>query len=158
MTRGIAIADVDGDGALDFAVGNQWEPSFIYRNRVASHGAFLGLRLLHPVGGEPGSAPRVEEGREPYGGKGTPALGASVKVRLPDGRQLVGQVDGGNGHSGKRSPELHFGLGRQEASARMDVEVAWRDGTGRVHRQSLKLTPGWYTVVLGAEGVTEASR
>ncbi|MCY1021110.1 CRTAC1 family protein [Pyxidicoccus sp. MSG2] len=158
VTRGIATADVDGDGALDFAVGNQWEPSFAYRNRAASPGAFLGLRLLHPVAGTPASPLRVEAGRAPYGGKGTPALGASVKVRLPGGRHLVGQVDGGNGHSGKRSPELHFGLGRQDASAKLNVEVAWRDGTGRPHHQSLNLTLGWHTIVLGDEGVTEASR
>src|SRR5262249_8860959 len=28
-TRGIAVADVDGDGRIDFAVANQWQNSFI---------------------------------------------------------------------------------------------------------------------------------
>ena len=32
LTRGIATADVDGDGRLDYAVANQWGTSFFYRN------------------------------------------------------------------------------------------------------------------------------
>lgn len=164
VTRGIAIADIDGDGALDFAAGNQWESSFIYRNRAPAPGSFLGLRLLRPIAGSPtgspGTATTVEAGLGPVGGKGTPALGASATVHLPDGRLLVGQVDGGNGHSGKRSPELHFGLGSAGslgskaagAPAELAVDLTWRDSTGRVHRKTLGLRPGWHTVLLGADG------
>jgi hypothetical protein len=43
VTRGIALADVDGDGRLDFAVANQWEPSFLFHNTAPNPGAFLGL-------------------------------------------------------------------------------------------------------------------
>ena len=50
VSRGIAIADVDGDGLLDFAQANQWEPSFFFRNRAPGRGRFLGLHLLLPVG------------------------------------------------------------------------------------------------------------
>ena len=49
VTRGIALADVDGDGRLDFAVANQWEPSFLFRNTAPNPGAFLGLHLRLPV-------------------------------------------------------------------------------------------------------------
>ncbi|HWS53044.1 MAG TPA: VCBS repeat-containing protein, partial [Pyrinomonadaceae bacterium] len=45
VSRGIATADVDGDGRLDFAVANQWDASVFYRNEGAGAGAFLGLRL-----------------------------------------------------------------------------------------------------------------
>lgn len=157
VTRGIATADVDGDGALDFAVGNQWEPSFLYRNRASAPGAFLGLRLARASAFAPAASSVVEEGLRPLGGRATVVIGASAKVRLPDGRWLVGQVDGGNGHSGKRSPELHFGLGALPQDTRLEVEVAWRDAAGRLERQKLSLTPGWHTVILtggtGKEGV-----
>ncbi|HBL12708.1 MAG TPA: RNA-binding protein, partial [Cyanobacteria bacterium UBA11162] len=46
ITRGIATADVDGDGDLDFAIANQWEPSYFYRNDSQKAGKFLELRLL----------------------------------------------------------------------------------------------------------------
>ena len=79
-----------------------------------------------------------------------PAIGATAKVILPDGRRLVAQVDGGNGHSGKRSPDLHFGLGQLAANTALRVELQWRDAGGLVHQHTLHLEPGWHTVVLGA--------
>lgn len=128
VTRGIATADVDGDGDLDYAIANQWDDSFLYRNEAPAPGAFLGLRLLRD---------------------GTPAIGAEARVHLPDGRLLVAQTDGGNGHSGKRSPELHFGLGAVAAGTALEVDLAWRDGRGVVHRERTRLAPGWHTVNLG---------
>jgi hypothetical protein len=76
-------------------------------------------------------------------------VGASALVRLPDGRTLRGSVDGGNGHSGKRSFDLHFGLGRAGADTWLAVELSWRDPVGAVCRETLHLTPGWHTVLLG---------
>lgn len=136
ISRGIATADIDGDGDLDFAVGNQWQRSLLYRNDAPGRGWSLVLDLRRP-----GTA-----------GATTPALGASAAVRLPDGRHLTAQVDGGNGHSGARSPELHFGLGRVQPGRTLGVEVAWRDGGGRVRRTILRLPPGRHTLVLGEEG------
>src|SRR4051812_20759218 len=49
-SRGIATADIDGDGLLDFAVANQWGPSFLFHNTAPNPGAFLGLHLRLPVG------------------------------------------------------------------------------------------------------------
>ena len=31
-SRGISVADVDGDGRLDYAIANQWEPSYFFKN------------------------------------------------------------------------------------------------------------------------------
>jgi hypothetical protein len=72
-----------------------------------------------------------------------------VTVGLPDGRRLVTQVDGGNGHSGKRSTDVHFGLGPISPALRLPVEIHWRDASGQVQRQTIQLSPGWHTVILG---------
>lgn len=134
ITRGITLADVDGDGDLDFAVGNQWETSLLYRNDAPSSGSSMVLDLRLPVAGSQRS---------------TPAIGAHAELRLPDGRRLVGQVDGGSGHSGKRSPEIHFGLGAASTANALPVEISWRDRGGMVHRQTYTLTPGRHAIVLG---------
>jgi hypothetical protein len=62
---------------------------------------------------------------------------------------LVGQVDGGSGHSGVRSAELHFGLGDVPDDAVLRVDLRWRDAHGSVRDQSIELKPGWRTVLLG---------
>jgi hypothetical protein len=64
----------------------------------------------------------------------------------------VQQVDGGNGHSGKRSPDLQFGLGHLNGNELVNVELRWRDARGALQRESIQLSPGgWYTVLLGRE-------
>ncbi len=146
VTRGIATADVDGDGDLDFAVANQWDQSYFYRNDCPDCGEFIGLHLRFPVD-DAVTDPVVVYDNHPVG-PSRPAIGASVSIALPDGRTLVGQVDGGNGHSGKRSHDLHFGLGQQPGSAIFDVELRWRDGNGSARRQVVKLSPGWHTIEL----------
>lgn len=151
VTRGIALADVDGDGRLDFATANQWEPSFFFHNTAPNPGAFLGLHLRLPVG--PGSSEEtvVLAGHPRADRPSRPAIGAAVRVRFPDGRLLVSQVDGGSGHSGKRAPDIHLGLGDIAADAALAVDVRWRGADGMMRSHTLRLTPGWHTVWLGLE-------
>ncbi len=144
VSRGIATADVDGDGDLDFVVANQWEPSFFYRNDCSDCGAFIGLHLR--MGGA-SSRIKVRPGHPGPDIIDCPAIGAQASVFLPDGRKLIAQVDGGNGHSGKRSPDLHFGLGKIRQA--VPVELRWRSPTGQLRSYTLYLEPGWYTVQLG---------
>ncbi len=151
VTRGIALADVDGDGRLDFAVANQWEPSFLFRNTAPNPGAFLGLHLRLPVGSQTGDKTVVLKGHPRVDRPSRPAIGAAVAVHLPDGRRLVSQVDGGSGHSGKRAPDIHLGLGHVEASALLNVDVRWRGADGKMRSRTLQVTPGWHTVWLGLE-------
>lgn len=127
VTRGIATADVDGDGDLDFVIANQWEDSYFFRNDSPKINQFLDLKLVLPVNDNQAQIP---------------AIGAIAKVKLPNGRTLIAQVDGGNGHSGARSPELHFGLGDIQSNISLPVEVQWRDLQGEIHTSNFSLLPG----------------
>lgn len=146
-SRGIAVADVDGDGLLDLVVANMWAPSTYYHNECRNCGSFLGLNLRLPLrAGEPATT-TLRAGQPKSNTPGRAAIGAAATVYLPDGRRLVGQVDGGNGFSGRRSSELHFGLGTTTGPVRVDIK--WRDPSGRPQEQTLNLVPGWHTVELG---------
>src|SRR5208282_876662 len=88
--------------------------SVFIKNHAAGN-RFLGLHLLLPTpeatqNANAPSAIRVYDGH-PAWRQGTPAIGAFVEIETPDGRRQIRQVDGGNGHSGQRSPEVRFGLG-----------------------------------------------
>jgi enediyne biosynthesis protein E4 len=143
--RGVATGDVDGDGGLDFAIANQWEPSYLYRNRSPDRGAFLELDLLLPPTGVHGATRVLDQA--PRGLRARPAIGAEALLRRPDGRHVLAEVDAGNGHASARAPQLHFGLGTGRVG-RVPVALAWRDGDGFVHRQRLVLRPGLHTVLL----------
>ena len=150
VTRGIATADVDGDGLLDFAVGNQWEDSAFYHNQTKLAGNFLQLYLLLPVDGADVPATKIFAGHPSRTTVGRYAIGASATLHLPNGKLMIQQVDTSNGHSGKRSAELHFGLGQLPATASLTVDLAWRDTRGAVHRETLQLSPGLHTILLAS--------
>lgn len=143
--RGIAVADVDGNGLLDFAIANQWGTSEFYRNTSKAAGSSLTLKLLLPTDSA-NARFHVENARQT---QGSPAIGACATVRLPDGKLLVEQVDGGNGHSGKSSFELHFGLGVQQQDLQYPVELSWRGRDGQPHTRKLALAAGRHSIVLG---------
>jgi hypothetical protein len=128
-----------------------------YRNDCPRCGRFLGLHLHHPARGAPGRDGSEVRAGHPAGGATTPAIGASARVIRPDGRVLVAQVDGGNGHSGQRSPTLHFGLGDLPRGQRVTVELRWRARGGARRRHTLELPPGWHTVVLGGTAAEHAA-
>ncbi|WP_158851253.1 CRTAC1 family protein [Saccharothrix deserti] len=136
-TRGIATGDADGDGLLDMAISRQWEDPVFYRNEGKSGNGFLGLRLTH-------------DDAEQTEGAGSPVIGAQVTVTTPSGREVISRVDGGSGHSGKRSHEVHVGLG-EKASGPLSVHIEWRDRTGAVREQDLKLSSGWHDLRLGTQ-------
>jgi hypothetical protein len=149
LTRGIATADVDGDGRLDYAVANQWETSYFYRNESKDPGAFLGIRLRLPIG-DNALQTRVCRGHTAFASR--PAIGAEARVSVAGRAPLVQQVDGGNGHSGKRSPDLQFGLGQLPGNTLVTVELRWRDARGTLQRETMQLPAGgWYTILLGRE-------
>jgi enediyne biosynthesis protein E4 len=147
-SRGIAIADVDGDGRLDMAIANMWAPSTFYYNDNTRNNAFLGLHLILPLEqGRPASV----KARPGHPGSDTPgryAVGAVVTAVLPDGRKLSTQVDGGNGFAGHRDSNIHFGLGDYRGPIK--VSMRWRDQEGHPREAALDLNPGWNTITLGS--------
>jgi len=132
-TRGVATGDADSDGLLDFAVARQFDAPVFYKNTSPSEGDFLGLRLTH------------EEAEKAC----SPVVGAQVRVTTSDGREFIERVDGGSGHGGKRSTDVHIGLGDVEGD--VEVELKWRDRTGEVREQTLDMSTGWHNFQLGSQ-------
>ena len=151
-SRGIGVADVDGDGYPDLVYANIWEDSVFIKNQ-SSGNRFLGLHLLLPTAGSNSGAMKIHDGH-PVWREGTPAIGAFVEADVPDGKRQIRQVDGGNGHSGQRSPEVRFGLGQTTAS-QIPLKITWRDLQGALHHDQMALAPGYHTVVLGSKTETE---
>jgi hypothetical protein len=147
VSRGIAIADVDGSGRLSMAVANMWGPSTFYRNQCSPCGKALELSVRLPVSAAPDVQTTVVPGYPVKSLHARPAINASVEVTTQSGKHLVAQVDGGSGHSGKRSPDLHFGLGSETTP--VNVEVKWL-ADGQPRHETFQLQPGWHTVILGS--------
>jgi hypothetical protein len=148
VSRGIAIGDVDLDGSLDLIVSNMWGPASYYHNEHPAAGASLSLKIVQPIAREYSGNMIVYQGKKQPPVPSRAVVGAAVSVTRRDGKVLTRQVDGGNGHSGKRSPELHFGLG--DSQGLVKVEIRWRDQRGQVHQELFPLSPGRYTVLLGS--------
>jgi hypothetical protein len=118
----------------------------------------LGLHLLLPVQAENEVQPVIRPGHPDLDTLGRPAIGAVARVYLPNGQQRVGLVDGGNGQAGVRSSDLHFGLGQLAPDTPLSVELHWRDTNGQVQQETVELSPGWHTILLGQLNETVASR
>ncbi|MGI8666800.1 MAG: CRTAC1 family protein [Jatrophihabitans sp.] len=137
-TRSIATADTTGSGALDFAVARQWGPPVFYANASPSKGDFIDLRLYRPATGTGAGTGLANTG--------APAYSAMATVSTPTGGTQISQLDGGSGHGGYRSFEVHYGLGTAAGNA--TVNLQWLDAAGTKHQQTMQLAPGVHTLVL----------
>ncbi|HEX5113758.1 MAG TPA: CRTAC1 family protein [Pseudonocardiaceae bacterium] len=146
-TRGIATADTRGNGLMDLAVARQWGPPAFYANQAPAPGDFLDFNLFRP------STDGVAD--TGLANAGAPAYDATVEITTPDGKQ-IGQLDGGGGHGGFRSFQVHFGLGAY--SGPVTAHFLWRDASGHVHQQAKQFNPGSHTLMLTSDVQEVASR
>ena len=147
-TRGIAVADVDGDGRLDFVYANQYAPSVVFHNDSSPNNSFLGLNVFLPLDTDDKTPLTIQQGQPTNIPSTRRAIGAIARLRMPDGTLHIAQADGGSGHSGHGSQAIHFGLGKQ-APDQLEVELRWRATDGTLQTANLKVSPGWNTIILG---------
>lgn len=131
LSRGLALGDVDGNGALDIVVANQWEDSVLLRNRSVHRGDAAYLRLL-----QPGAAGGLRD-----------AIGAQVEHQV-GGEVRRAQLYPANGHAGVSGSEVQLAL---PGAAAVPATITWRDGE-RINRATVTVPPGHHTIELGSDG------
>jgi hypothetical protein len=107
VARGLAVGDIDGDGALDLLVTTVGGRARLYRNVAPARGHWLMVRAVDP---------KLQ--RDAYG--------AEVRLRA-GGRSWVGLIQPAYSYLCSNDPRGHFGLGPAEAVEA--IEVTWPDGT-----------------------------
>ena len=109
-SMGVAYADYDRDGLVDFVVGNFGQGYILYRNAglAGAENHWLTIRL---------------EGRAPIN---LDAIHARVFVTTEDGLTRMQEVKSGSSLGAGNDTALHFGLG---GSTSATVRVVWPDGT-----------------------------
>ena len=114
--RGVAFGDLDNDGRIDAVVTVLNGPAKIFRNVSESGNHWILLRLVGTRSNRMG-------------------IGAQVKLTTPDGASQYNQVTTSVGFASSSDSRVHFGLGRAERIA--EIEVRWPSGI----RQVLKDIP-----------------
>ena len=108
--RGIAIADLDGDGRLDVVINNTDSKPTLLKNIATGAGHWLEVRLVGDVAKK---SPRD-------------AIGAIVYLTTGKLRQRQDVISGAS-YASQNDMTLHFGLG---AATTVDkLEVKWPDGS-----------------------------
>jgi hypothetical protein len=104
--RGLAVGDVDNDGALDLLVTRAGGPARLLRNVAPRRGGWLTVRAVDPA-----------RKRDAYGAEVTVWAG---------GRSFVRWVNPGGSYLSSGDPRAHFGLGPTKRYDRL--RVVWPDG------------------------------
>jgi hypothetical protein len=104
ISQGVALADLDGDGALDIIVTRLDEPPVVYHNET--NAPRVAIRLKGVAANSRG-------------------IGAKVTVRAPSLPVQSREMTAGGYYLSGSDDELTFATGRDTALA---IEVHWRDG------------------------------
>lgn len=118
-SRGVAIADLNGDGKLDMVINNNNAQPTIYINQVKRSGNDVEIKL---------------EGTR----SNRDAIGARVRLSIA-GKTMTRQVEAGSGYAAEAMLPVHFGLGN--ATAIEAIEISWPSGL--VQRFTEVQTDGW---------------
>ena len=103
--RGLAVGDLDNDGAMDFVVSNNNGPVRVFLNKVGSARPWIGLRLLT--------------------GK-RDAYGAEVRIVRKGASTLSRRVHADGSYLSSSDPRVLAGLG--DAAEVEQIAVHWPDG------------------------------
>ena len=115
LGRGLAVADLDNDGLLDFVISQNFGPPLIARNRSGG-GNWITLQL------------------QGAGKSNRDAVGAEVTLTA-GGNEQRAQIMGGTSYCSAGDMRLHFGLGAARVVDRIDIK--WPSG----QREMLRSLP-----------------
>jgi len=110
ISRGIATADLDGDGDDDWVVANLEGFPEVWINESPLQGHWLAVRARLP-----------EANRDADG---------AVAILEVDGRRVVRRIDRGGGYLSSKDAVARFGLGSTTGTVRLTI--VWPDGTEEV--------------------------
>ena len=131
VTRGIAIGDFNQDGLQDFISSGQFFNSNVYTNKSRVKNSYVNLNI--------GYINKDSKIRRP-------AIGARAEL-IVDGHKRIGFVDGGNGHSGRNSNEVHFGLGNKKPT-NIVAKIYWKDRSQKTIVSTFNIQPGHHNINL----------
>ena len=104
--RGVAVADLNGDGRLDLVINNNNATPTLYLNNLTRVGKCIEMKLTGTVSNRD-------------------AIGARVRLTAA-GKTMTRLVEAGSGYASEAMLPVHFGLG--DADRIESAEIIWPSG------------------------------